>query len=48
MVRDLEEKSAFVLGVKSLPWMVLTDKQQVVRAEGFAFAELDEKLKVNK
>jgi len=31
-------------GVQSLPWLILTDRQHVVRAEGFALAELDEKI----
>lgn len=38
------EKTRFVWGVRSLPWMILTDKQHVVTAEGFNPAELDEKL----
>jgi hypothetical protein len=32
-------------GVKALPWLILTDKQHNVIAEGFAIAELDEKIK---
>jgi hypothetical protein len=32
-------------GVKSLPWLILTDKNHVVRAEGFALDELDRKIK---
>ena len=35
-------------GVQSLPWLILTDKQHIVRAEGFVITELDEKLKDNK
>jgi hypothetical protein len=35
----------FTWGVKFLPWLVLTDRQHVVQAEGFSLAELDEKLK---
>jgi hypothetical protein len=31
-------------GVQSLPWLVLTDTKHIVTAEGFALAELDEKL----
>jgi len=48
MVRGDEEEIRFAWGVKSLPWLILTDKDQIVRAEGFALVELDEKLKVNK
>ena len=32
-------------GVQSMPWLILTDKEHVVRAEGFALDELDEKIK---
>ncbi|MHC4331946.1 MAG: peroxiredoxin family protein, partial [Planctomycetota bacterium] len=35
----------FTWGVKSLPWLILTDRQHVVQAEGFSFPELGEKLK---
>jgi hypothetical protein len=31
--------------VKSLPWLILTDKKHVVIAEGFNIDELDEKIK---
>jgi hypothetical protein len=34
----------FNWGVRSLPWLFLTDKEHVVIAEGFVVAELDEKL----
>ena len=32
-------------GVRSLPWLVLTDKEHVVIAEGFGLGELDDKIK---
>ena len=32
-------------GVRALPWLILTDKRHIVRAEGFGLAELDERLK---
>ncbi len=48
MIRANEEKSRIVWGVRSLPWLILTDKQHVVRAEGFALEELDEKIRENK
>jgi hypothetical protein len=32
-------------GVKSLPWLIMTDKNHVVTAEGFSINELDEKIK---
>ncbi|MBN2181359.1 MAG: carboxypeptidase regulatory-like domain-containing protein, partial [Sedimentisphaerales bacterium] len=31
-------------GIKSLPWLILTDKKHIVEAEGFSPAEIDEKL----
>jgi hypothetical protein len=33
------------LAVKSLPWLILTDKNHKVTAEGFSLTELDEKIK---
>ena len=39
------EKTKFAWGVRSLPWLILTDKKQVVRAEGFGIEELDEELR---
>ena len=32
-------------GVKSLPWLILTDKQHIVTSEGFSINEFDNKLK---
>jgi hypothetical protein len=37
---DFESKRA-AWGVKALPWLILTDKGHVVRAEGFSPAEVD-------
>jgi hypothetical protein len=34
----------FAWGVRSLPWLILTDNRHVVRAEGFAVNELGDKL----
>jgi hypothetical protein len=31
-------------GVKALPWLILTDKERKVTAEGFAFSDLDKVL----
>jgi hypothetical protein len=39
------EKTRFDWGVKSLPWLILTDKNHIVRSQGFSLDELDEKLK---
>jgi len=45
MVTGDEEKIRFEWGVKSLPWLILTDREHIVRAEAFGLAELDEKIK---
>ena len=36
----------FNWSIQSLPWLILTDKQHIVRAEGFNLDELDEKISV--
>jgi hypothetical protein len=45
MVQGDEEKARFSWGVRSLPWLILTDKEHIVRAEGFGIDTLYEKLK---
>ncbi|OHB67598.1 MAG: hypothetical protein A2Y77_13935 [Planctomycetes bacterium RBG_13_62_9] len=40
-VRADEEKTRFTWGVKSLPWLILTDKDHRVCAEGFPVDQLD-------
>ena len=47
MIEGDEEKIRSTWGIKSLPWLILTDKQHVVIAEGFGIAKLDEKLSNN-
>ena len=44
MVSNDEQAIRFTWGVKSLPRLILTDTNHIVRAEGFALAELDDKL----
>ena len=39
------ERTLFSWGVRSLPWLILADQEHIVRSEGFAFSELDDKLK---
>jgi hypothetical protein len=39
------EKTRFTWGVRSLPWLILTDSKHIIRAEGFNLSELDEKIK---
>ena len=34
----------FCVGDKSLPWLILTDAEHIVTAEGFMSNELDEKI----
>ena len=38
------EKTRFTWGVKSLPWLILTDQKHIIQAEGFGVNELDEKI----
>jgi protocatechuate 3,4-dioxygenase beta subunit len=38
------KKTTFAWGVRSLPWLILTDKSHVVTAEGFAAGDLDARL----
>lgn len=40
-----EEKTRFDWGVKSLPRLILTDREHIVQAEGFSIGDLDQKLK---
>jgi len=47
MVQGDEEKTMFNWGVKALPWLIVTDRERTVRAEGFGLDELDKKLKAN-
>jgi hypothetical protein len=39
------DETRFNWGAKSLPWLILTDREHVVFAEGFGIEELDEKIK---
>lgn len=43
IVEGNSRKIKFSWGVKSLPWLILTNKKHVVVAEGFSIDELDEK-----
>jgi len=42
MVQDDDEKTRFAWGIRSLPWLILTDNEHIVRAEGFSINELNE------
>ena len=45
MIEADEEKTRFTWGVKSLPWLIVADKEHIVKADGFSLSELDEKIK---
>jgi hypothetical protein len=47
MVSNDEQAVRFTWGIKSLPWLILTDSNHVVRAEGFSLNELDGKIDTN-
>ena len=44
MIEADAEKIQFAWGVRSLPWLILTDREHIVTAEGFQFSELNEKI----
>jgi len=44
MARRDAEKTRFAWGVRSLPWLILTDRRHVIRATGFRVNELNEKI----
>ena len=46
LIQGDENKTRFTWGVRSLPWLILTDKSHTVTAEGFAVDELDAKISV--
>lgn len=45
IIQGDKEQTRFNWGVKSLPWLILTDTKHAVIAEGFSINELDEKIK---
>ncbi|MBN2591289.1 MAG: redoxin domain-containing protein [Sedimentisphaerales bacterium] len=45
MIKDNEKQTKFNWGVKALPWLILTDKEHIVKAEGFSINELEGKIK---
>ncbi len=45
IIQDEQEKIRFAWGVKSLPWLVLTDENHIVTSEGFSISELEDKIK---
>jgi hypothetical protein len=45
MIQDDAEKARFAWGVRSLPWLILTDRRHVVTIAGFGLNELEDKIK---
>jgi len=39
MIQDDEEETRFAWGVRSLPWLILTNRKHIVNANGFSLAE---------
>ncbi|MBN2180507.1 MAG: carboxypeptidase regulatory-like domain-containing protein [Sedimentisphaerales bacterium] len=46
ILKDDFNKRQYSWGVKSLPWLILTDKSHTVTAEGFGIGELESKISV--
>ncbi|HCO95027.1 MAG TPA: hypothetical protein DIU00_13920 [Phycisphaerales bacterium] len=44
-IRGDENEIRSAWGVRALPWLILADREHIVRSEGFTPADLDEKLK---
>lgn len=47
-IQGNEEKIRFTWGIKSLPWLILTDSEHAIRVEGFSLGELEAKIRENK
>jgi len=45
IIRGDEKKTRFNWGVKSLPWLILTNRRHIVTAEGFGLDELADKIR---
>ena len=45
MIKGDAEKARFAWGIRSLPWLILTDRKHIVCAEGFSLGELENKLR---
>jgi peroxiredoxin len=44
MIQDDEKQIRSIWGVRSLPWLIMTDRERIVKADGFSIAEIDKKL----
>jgi len=45
MVQGDANKTRFAWGVRSLPWLILTDRSHTVRAEGFGLSDVSSKIR---
>jgi len=45
IIKGDAEKTKFTWGVRSLPWLILTDRKHIVSAEGYNVNELDNRIK---
>jgi hypothetical protein len=48
MIEGDVKKTKFIWGIQSLPWLILTDTDHLIKAEGFAVNELGDKIKAEK
>ncbi|MBN1359255.1 MAG: carboxypeptidase regulatory-like domain-containing protein [Sedimentisphaerales bacterium] len=48
MIEADEQKTRLTWGVRSLPWLILTDREHLVTAEGIALDELDAAIESNR
>ena len=44
IITGQEEQIRYDWGVESLPWLILTDREHIIRAAGFRINDLDEKI----
>jgi len=44
MVEEDAEKARFTWGIRSLPWLILTDDKHIVSSVGFRVDDLDQKI----
>ncbi len=44
MVEDDTDKARFTWGLRSLPWLILTNKNHIVSSNGFSVSKLDNKI----
>ena len=44
MVQGDTEKARFSWGVRSLPWLILTDRGHIIRSTGFQVIQLNERI----